>query len=82
MSQAKPTYKLNHEVLPYEMERTLPLNAIDSIYSYLRKKPRTPYDISAERKLIELNHLISNNEERKRLKNLISSMELIAAKWK
>jgi hypothetical protein len=62
--QTKPTYKLNHEVLPYEIERGLPYAVIDSIYSFLRPRfSQTPKKIKIERMKIEFNHKLSTYKE-------------------
>jgi hypothetical protein len=58
------TYKLNHEVLPYEIERSLPFPIIDKIYSFLRPKySQTPRRIKIERYQIELNHKMTIYKE-------------------
>ena len=60
----KHLYKLNHEVLPYEIERGLPYAVIDSIYSFLRPRfSQTPQKIKIERMKIEFNHKLSTYKE-------------------
>jgi hypothetical protein len=61
----KPTYNLKHEVLPYEIERSLPYPAIDSIYSFLRPKVKNiALQAKKERYEIEINHRISALKEK------------------
>ncbi len=60
----KKTYKLNHEVLPYEIEKTLPYNVIDNIYSFLRPRySHTPNKIKIERMKVEYNHKVARYNE-------------------
>jgi hypothetical protein len=60
----EPVYKLNHEVLPYEIEKSLPFPIIDKIYSFLRPRyAQTQTRIKIERCQIELNHKISYYRE-------------------
>ncbi len=64
INEKERTYKLNHEALPYNIELSLPLNVIDSIYSFLRPRySQTPLRIKMERHQIELNHKITRLNE-------------------
>ncbi len=63
-SARERAYKLNHEVLPYEIERGLPYAVIDSIYSFLRPRySQTERRIKMERMKIEYNHKASIYKE-------------------
>jgi hypothetical protein len=63
MSSTKPLYKLPHETLPYELERSLPLAVIDNIYSFLRPAYTTKKGTRVLRLEMELNHKISGYYE-------------------
>ena len=57
-----PTYRLAHEVLPYEMERSLPIPVVCNIYSFLRKK-QTESAKRIEYLKISINHKLSVRHE-------------------
>ena len=54
----QPKYKLSHEVLPYDLELSLPENIVDNIYSFLRRR-KDPKFIKQERLTMYLNHKIT-----------------------
>jgi hypothetical protein len=78
MSHSTRIYALNHEGLPYTLERSLPFNVIDNIYSFLRPDYAQKHEyVQIERYEVEINHNISeysellqalkrNNEKRKK----------------
>jgi hypothetical protein len=87
--RGRPLYKLPHEVMPYELERSLPMAVVDRIYSYLRPKPATKNATRILRLEMDLNHKISamnellarrqkvREEKEERRKKLVASLENI-----
>ena len=67
----KRVYKINHEVLPYEIELNLPHNVINNIYSFLRKNNSTR-SVKIEMLSISINHKIialrEKLEQRKKIR--------------
>jgi hypothetical protein len=74
-------YKLNHEVLPYEIEKKLPYPVIDNIYSFLRLPYlQTSKTVKMERIIIEYNHKVIRYKElllEKKRRNFIKQGEKI-----
>ncbi len=57
-----PVYKLPHEVLPYDLERSLPIPVVCNIYSYLRKN-QSKSAAKIEFLEISINHKITARYE-------------------
>jgi hypothetical protein len=57
-----PVYKLSHEVLPYDLERSLPIPVVCNIYSFLRRNQRKTAE-KIEILQITINHKITARYE-------------------
>jgi hypothetical protein len=60
----KKLYKLNHEVLPRDIEKSLPLTVINNIYSFLLPRYcQTPRAMKIERMQLEYNDKVMRYKE-------------------
>ena len=62
MPTTGPIYKLPHEVLPYDIERSLPIDTVCVIYSFLRQN-QSNTAAKKERLEISINHKLSAGHE-------------------
>lgn len=78
-----PAYRLPHEVLPYDLERSLPIPVVCNIYSFLRRK-QTESANRIEYLTISINHKLTARQEliearRKQKYAVVAQLEKIIA---